>query len=117
MAQRVQVLLVCDLHHDDETPGTQTVSFALDGAGYEIDVCDEHATELRNSFARYVGLARRAVGRAAPTGRRRATRRPGGGNGPDPAAVRSWAREHGVKVSERGRISADVLEQYAASAT
>ena len=30
MAQRVQVLLVCDLH-GDETPAAQTVEFALDG--------------------------------------------------------------------------------------
>jgi hypothetical protein len=28
--------------------------------------------------------------------------------------VREWAKAHGVKVSERGRISAEVLEQYAA---
>jgi hypothetical protein len=29
--------------------------------------------------------------------------------------VRAWARSNDVKVSERGRISADVLERYAAS--
>ncbi|WP_445009116.1 Lsr2 family DNA-binding protein [Pseudonocardia asaccharolytica] len=27
-------------------------------------------------------------------------------------AVREWAREHGMKVSERGRIPADVLRAY-----
>src|SRR4051812_30703920 len=37
MAQRVQVILVCDLH-DDETPGTETISFGLDGTPYEVDV-------------------------------------------------------------------------------
>ncbi|MCW2585952.1 MAG: Histone protein Lsr2, partial [Frankiales bacterium] len=59
MAQRIQVLLVCDLH-DDEVEGTETISFGLDGSSYEIDVCDEHAAQLRDSFASYVGAARRA---------------------------------------------------------
>src|SRR4051794_17591558 len=72
MAQRVQVLLVCDLHEGDEE-GTETIAFSLDGAAYEIDVCDAHAAELRDAFAPYVGQARRA-GRSAPAGgRRRAT--------------------------------------------
>jgi len=70
MAQRVQVILVCDLH-DDDTPGTETVLFSVDGTSYEIDVCERHAAELRDSFARYVGAARRAAGRSSGGGRRR----------------------------------------------
>jgi hypothetical protein len=119
MAQRVQVLLVCDLH-GDETPGSETVSFALDGSAYEIDVCDQHAGELRDAFAPYVGPARRAAGRVAGAasgraGRRGARRGAAASSGFDPVAVRIWARQSGVKVSERGRIGADVLEQYAAA--
>ena len=112
MAQRVQVLLTCDIHGDD-TPGTETVSFALDGTAYEIDVCDAHAAELRDAFAGYTGTARRAGRSARAGGRGRRGRSTG--VGVDPAAVRAWARSSGVKVSERGRISADVLEQYAAA--
>jgi Lsr2 len=108
MAQIFQVLLVCDLH-GDQTPGTETVSFAVDGSAYEIDVCDSHAAELKDAFSPYVAAGRRA-GRGG--GRRRAVRRPAGGV--DPAAVRSWARANNVKVSERGRISAEVLDAYAA---
>jgi len=111
MAQRVQVLLTCDIHGDD-TPGTETVTFALDGTAYEIDVCDTHAAQLRDAFAAYTGTARRAgrAGRGAARARRGRT-----SAGVDPAAVRAWARSSGVKVSERGRISADILEQYAAA--
>jgi hypothetical protein len=29
--------------------------------------------------------------------------------------VREWAREHGYKVSDRGRISAEVQQAYAAA--
>jgi hypothetical protein len=114
MAQRFQVLLVCDLH-DDETPGTETVTFAVDGSSYEIDTCEAHAAELRDAFAPYVAAGRRSGrGPAASAGRRRrgAGRAPGG---VDPAAVRAWARSNSVAVSERGRISADVLAQYAES--
>ncbi|HWA67501.1 MAG TPA: Lsr2 family protein [Mycobacteriales bacterium] len=109
MAQRVQVLLVCDLH-DDDTEGTETIRFALDGAGFEIDVCAQHAAQLRDSFAPYVGVARR-TGRIAGSGGRRAR----GSAGVDPAAVRAWARSSGIKVNERGRIPADIIEQYTAA--
>lgn len=111
MAQRLQVLLVCDIHEDD-TPGTSTVSFALDGATYEIDLCDQHAAKMRDDLAPYVAAGRRS-GRSmrSGSGRRRGHR----SSGVDPAAVRAWARSNHVKVSERGRISADVLERYAAS--
>ncbi len=108
MAQRVQILLVCDLHGDD-TPGTETVSFALEGASYEIDVCDEHGAKLREAFAPFVAAARRP-GRSG--GGRRGRRGRGTPGGFDPSAVRSWAKANGVTVSERGRISAEVLEQY-----
>jgi hypothetical protein len=113
MAQRFQVLLVCDLH-DDETPGTETISFAVDGTTYEIDTCESHSAKLRDDFAPYVAAGRRAGrGSGGSSGRRRR----GGhrsSSGIDPAAVRAWARANNVKVSERGRISAEVLEQYAA---
>jgi hypothetical protein len=113
MAQRFQVLLLCDLH-DDETIGTETVTFALDGVRYEIDTCAEHGAKLRDAFAPYVAAGRRATrGSGGSSGRRRRGHR--SATGVDPAAVRAWARSTGVKVSERGRISADVIEQYTAA--
>ena len=116
MAQKVQVLLVCDLHEGD-VEGTETVSFSLDGAAYEIDVCDSHAAELRDAFAPYVGQARRA-GRAAATAKRKpASGRAGGGAGGSDrvAAIREWGRKNGHKVSERGRLSADLVAAYEAA--
>jgi hypothetical protein len=112
MAQRVQVTLVCDLH-GDETPAGETVRFGLDGSAYHIDLCGEHASQLRESFAGYVGAARRASGRAPAAGgggRRRRNR----GSG-EAAAIREWARERGLAVPERGRIPAELAEKYAAS--
>ena len=111
MAQRVQVLLICDLH-DGEVEGVETINFAVDNRAYEIDVCGMHAGEFREAMAPFVGAGRR-VG-SVP--RQRSSRRNGGyTHGFDPAAVRAWAKSKGIKVSERGRIAADVLEQYTAA--
>ena len=60
MAQKVQILLVCDLH-DGDVEGTETVSFAVDGAAYEIDVCDAHGAELRDRLAGRVRAGRRGA--------------------------------------------------------
>ncbi len=116
MAQRVQVLLVCDLH-EDEVEGTETVALGLDGSSYEIDVCEEHAAQLRDAFAPYVGAARRAGRAASGPPSRRSSR---GGSRPAPAgsdrervqAIREWARSQGHEVSNRGRLSAEVLAAY-----
>jgi hypothetical protein len=116
MAQKVQVLLVCDLH-EDEVEGVETVSFGLDGSSYEIDTCEEHAAQMRDAFAPYVGSARRAGRPAASTGTRRASRgtsRPAaaGSDRERVQAIREWARANGHTVSERGRLSAAVVEAY-----
>jgi hypothetical protein len=114
MAQKVQVLLVCDLH-DGDVEGTETIAFGLDGSSYEIDVCQAHGAELRDGFAPFVGAARRA-GRSAGAGQRRGSRgggRPGAGGDKNRVAdIRDWARKNGHQVSERGRISATVLQAY-----
>jgi hypothetical protein len=112
MAQRVQVTLVCDLH-GDETPAGETVTFGLDGSTYQIDLCGEHASQLRESFAGYVGVARRASGRSAPSGGSGGRRRRNRGSG-EAAAIREWARERGLPVPERGRIPADLAAKYTA---
>jgi hypothetical protein len=111
MAQRVNVVLVDDI---DGTDASETVSFALDGVDYEIDLSDEHAGQLREAVALYVGHARRTGGRRK--GNRRSS---GGGSGGGPGAsaadIRAWARENGWEVPERGRVSAEVREAYAAA--
>jgi len=118
MAQKHQVLLICDLH-DEEVEGEETIAFALDGASYEIDVCEEHGEQLRDAFAPFVGAARRS-GRGATAARRpaKATARRSAGAGGDrehTQEVREWARQNGHQVSERGRLSAGVLAAYEAA--
>lgn len=115
MAQKVQVILVDDVDGGD---AEETVSFALDGVAYEIDLNAENAASLRNAFAPWVGHARRVGGRSS-SGRRSSrgsgSGRSGSGSGGNNADIREWARKNGHDVSERGRISAAVQEAYAAA--
>ena len=110
MAQRVQVLLVDDI---DGGTADETVTFAVDGVTYEIDLTAEHAAELRNSIATWVGHARKIGGRTSSTGGRPSRGRRG--TGVDAGAIREWAKANGHHVSERGRISAGVKAAYDAA--
>lgn len=106
MAQKVNIVLVDDL---DGSEATETISFALDGSSYEIDLNDANAAALREAMSGYVGHARKATG-GARRGRKAAS--PSGSNTKD---VREWAKGQGMEVSERGRISADVQQAYDAA--
>ncbi|MFE9251169.1 Lsr2 family protein [Streptomyces sp. NPDC007088] len=106
MAQKVQVLLVDDLNGGE---ADETVTFALDGKSYEIDLTTANADKLRGLLEDYVKHGRRTGGRAA--GGRGKSRASSGGN-QDTAAIRAWAKENGHKVNDRGRVPADVRQAY-----
>ncbi len=113
MAQRTILTMTDDL---DGSVATETVSFGLDGVGYEIDLTAEHAEDLREVLAWFVSHARTVSG----TGRARRRRQATGPTASTPTevdakAVRTWAAEQGIAVSARGRLRADVLEQYQAA--
>ncbi len=104
MAQRVNVVLVDDL---DGSDAAETVSFALDGVGYDIDLSNKHAGDLRKALALYVGHARRTGGRRK-SGKRSAS----AAGGTSAAEIRAWARDNGWDVPERGRVAAEVREAF-----
>jgi hypothetical protein len=106
MAQKVTVVLEDDLTGG---PAEQTVRFAFDGTDYEIDLSAKNAAAFGKQLAPYIERARRA-GRAPSrrSGRTAAGRQRSGD-------IRAWAKEHGLAVSERGRIPASVVEQYQAA--
>lgn len=112
MAQEVVVTHTDDL---DGSAADETVTFALDGTTYEIDLNAKNAAGLRKALDRYVTNARRASNsNGARRGRssgRRATR----GADIDPKAVRVWAQEQGLEISSRGRIPAEIIERYNAA--
>jgi len=112
MAQRVNVVLVDDI---DDSEAVETVSFALDGVDYEIDLSEDHAGELRNALSLYIGHGRRTGGRRRSGRRSSSSSAPTNGDGATAADIRAWARENGWEVPERGRVSAEVREAYAAA--
>jgi hypothetical protein len=107
VAQKVQVLLVDDLAGSE---ATETVSFGLDGVGYEIDLSSGNAGGLRTELAQYVEHARKSGGAQV----RRRRQRNGAGR-EQSARIREWARSHGHKVNERGRIPANIVAEYEAA--
>jgi hypothetical protein len=106
VAQKVQVLLVDDISGGE---ADETVTFALDGATYEIDLSTANADKLRGVLAEYVEAGRRTGGRAS-RGRGRAPRSSAGSA--DTAKIRSWAKENGYEVNDRGRVPATIREAY-----
>lgn len=109
MAQKVTVSLIDDLDGDK---ADETVEFGLDGKNYEIDLSSGNAGKLRDALADYVSAARRPGGRRrSGGGATTAARRPAVDREQN-QAIRDWARKRGMKVSDRGRIPADVLEAY-----
>jgi uncharacterized protein (DUF4415 family) len=111
MAKSTITVLTDDI---DGGEATETISFALDGSAYEIDLNDKHAVELREALVPYVAAARRASGSSTGRGRSAPAARSRAAGEPEPKEVRAWAEANGVEVSARGRISADVVEKYKA---
>ena len=108
MAQKVQIILEDDY---DGSPADETVSFALDGAEYEIDLSSENAAKLRDELAVWIGHARKTGGRRkrASSGSSSATKADASSS---TSEIRAWAAANGHEVSSRGRVSSEVREAY-----
>lgn len=107
MARNISVVVSDDI---DGSEGAETVTFGLDGTTYEIDLSPKNRAKLDKAFSPYIEHGRRVTVR-----RRRPAAPPSAGPRVDRTVVRAWAKEKGLRVSERGRISADVMQQYEAA--
>jgi Lsr2 len=112
-----------------------THKFSWEGSDYLVDVCSTHAVELDDILAQlknFVAAGQRASGRrgrkpggaaAASAPKASRDRRSGASAATaatapkrgDLGAVRAWARQSGLSVSERGRVPASLLEAYDAA--
>jgi hypothetical protein len=106
MAKTVNVVVTDDI---DGSLRAETVAFSFDGRSYEIDLGEKNRTRLEKSLEPFITAGRRTsqrrVARTAQSAEPRIDR----------AAVRAWAATQGLKVSERGRISAEVMSKYEAA--
>jgi nucleoid-associated protein Lsr2 len=107
MTTKHVILIQDDL---DGSEASETVQFGLDGATWEIDLNAKNAKALRKAVSDWVSHARRTGGRA-----KRGTAAKAAFDGVDNRSVRAWAKSNGIKVNTRGRISAEIVEQYRAA--
>jgi hypothetical protein len=108
MAQKIQTLFIDDI---DGGEAAGTVRFSLDGSDFEIDLSTKHSDDLRSTLKTYIDHARKVSSSA---------RRPGGRSVRKPStvdnvAVRTWARENGYDIKDRGRVPADLVAKYRAA--
>lgn len=89
------------------TEGATRHTFSIDGASYEIDLADESWDHFTAALGRYTDVARKtnATRSSAKSSR----------PGPDPKAVRAWAKEKGLDVPARGRVAASIIAAYEAA--
>ena len=104
MATKVLTTLQDDI---DGSDATQTIRFALDGIEHEIDVSDRNANRLRNSLGEFIAHGRKVGGKRV--------RGNSSSSNVDSKLIRKWAEANGIAVSSRGRIPAEVVEQYRAA--
>jgi hypothetical protein len=109
MVRKTVVTVLCDLPHDNEVERTESVSFAVDGNAYEIDLCGPHSKEMHEKIGAFADHARRVV----TSGRRRRGR--AGRSRARSSDIREWARERGHEVSDRGRIPSGIIAAYEAA--
>jgi Lsr2 len=107
MAKTVSVTITDDL---DGSPGAGAMAFSFEGHSYEIDLSAANQAKLEKALQPFITAGRRTTHRKPQQQAARTT--------PlrvDRAAVRAWAAEHGLQVSDRGRISAEVMSKYEAA--
>lgn len=93
--KQFRVVRVDDL---DGKKAVDTVRFSYQGKGYEIDL----SAANRQRFDR---MMREFISKARPRSRHTVMRS-------EPMKVRTWARDHGLKVGSRGRIPSSVMSEY-----
>jgi hypothetical protein len=105
MASRTVVTVIDDLNGKVVGDDGRRVTFSFDGVDYQIDLGGKNLTRLEKALGPYIAAATR-------TGDRRTTSRRRVKANEDKQAIRQWARDNGYPVSDRGRISADVLSAW-----
>lgn len=95
MARRTHIEIIDDI---DGTEAAGSVDFALDGVKYTIDLSEDNAEKLRSDFAPWI---EKATERSSKKSARTETQK-----------IRAWAKENGIEIRDRGRISAEIVEAY-----
>ncbi|HEY7225166.1 MAG TPA: Lsr2 family protein [Micromonosporaceae bacterium] len=105
MAKQLVISYSSDISGEE---AAETVHFAVDGRGYEVDLTEKEAMELREFLDQYIAVGRKPA-KSQPGSSRGST------NKEELAAIRQWASRQGIEVATRGRISNAVIEDWKAA--
>jgi hypothetical protein len=109
MAQKIVTVYTDDLT-GKESDEAGTHQFSLNGVNYEIDLTPENYDKLDAALRPFIEAGRK-LGRTKTAGR---TRR-AGADGPSADEVRTWARENGYAVNDRGRVPKEIRDAFDAA--
>jgi hypothetical protein len=106
MAKTLNVTRADDI---DGSGNAATVTFSYQNSSYEIDLSPQNKTRFAQALAPFITAARRSP--VASSSRRPRT----AADRLDRATIRAWARDQGITISDRGRISTAIISQYRAT--
>jgi hypothetical protein len=114
MAKATVEVLTDDL---DGSEAAQTITLGWNGDWRELDLSKRNLASLSRTLDKYWNVGRPVHGDRLPTPSRR--RQPKASSPRrrakakrDPKLIRAWATENGIAIPTRGRIPADVEQQY-----
>jgi hypothetical protein len=102
---------------DNDIAADETVSFAIDGQGYEMDLSKKNAEKLRAHLGPFVASARKVGRVSANKSKPSSSNSSGAGSGRTSEQleeIRAWARTKGHTVSNRGRIPNEIIDAFEA---
>lgn len=125
MARQVKVLIACDFcstELDEDAPDV-THHFNYQGHTYDLDLCEEHASEFVGTMTKYMTAGTLVEARTSRPRSGAATKPAKEGTkaaekarrSSELAALRQWAAKNGYTVGDRGRVSDEVRKAYEAA--
>lgn len=106
---RIQQLVFTD--DFDGSKAVETIAFSVDGSDYLIELNPKNAATMRQALRPFIEAGRRVPCPATAHGTPHPVRPKAAGRART-GRVRAWARLTGVRVSDRGVISAKVFALY-----
>lgn len=110
MAKQIITTIVDDL---DGGTADETVTFAVDGIAYEIDLNAKNASKLRQFLAPFQDAGTR-IGRSGVPAQLKPYGRPmpQNPNREENQRIRAWALKNGYELAERGRIPQHIVDAF-----
>jgi len=112
MAKQERVDLIDDL---DGSPAEDTFRVSWEGQAVEVELSADNRKRIEESLAALFDAGRKIsvhYGSRGPQGPKPKQRAPRSEEKASNGAIRDWARQNGLQVSDRGRIPREVLAEY-----